>query len=199
MSKDSNIRIVLVGIGGQGVIFASKVIGGALMGEGLNVLMSEVHGMAQRGGVVTCQICAGEVHSPMIGDGGADVMLAFEPVEAYRLIHKANKNTTIITNTEPEKPLTANFGEVEYPDVEEVLRAIREVTDKLTAIKGTEIARSLGSQMVMNSVMLGALAGTGRLPFTTQVLRDSLSKKVPEQHGEMNARAFDAGLAAVKR
>jgi indolepyruvate ferredoxin oxidoreductase beta subunit len=197
MSETPRLRIFFTGIGGQGIVFSSKVLGEAVLLADLNVVMSEVHGMAQRGGVVTSQICIGDAHGPLIADGDADVIVAFEPVEAYRFIHKANADTMIITNTEPLEPSTANFGDVEYPDTVEVLQAIREVTQNLITVKGSSIANELGSPHVLNSIFLGALAGTGRLPIEPQKLREHLLTKVPKKIAELNAKAFDAGLAAV--
>ena len=199
MNAEHKMRIMVVGIGGQGIVFASKVLGEAILHAGLNVVVSEVHGMAQRGGVVISQICIGDIHGPLIADGETDVILAFEPVEAYRIINKANEDTVIIANTEPVKPTSANFGEVEYPDVEDVLQAMNEVTGNLITVEGSGIASKLGSHMVVNSVMLGALAGIGKLPIEPQSLRSHLLEQVPEKSVELNARAFDAGLEAVKQ
>jgi indolepyruvate ferredoxin oxidoreductase beta subunit len=198
MSGAARMRILVVGIGGQGVIFASKVLAEALLKASLNVVMSEVHGMAQRGGVVTCQICVGDVQSPLIADGEANIILAFEPVEAYRLIHKANTDTAIIANTEPVKPLSANLGETEYPEADEVIQAIKDVTENLMTIHGSEIAANLGSRLALNSVLLGALAGTGKLPIASQILKDHLLTKVPRNSVELNEKAFDEGLRAVR-
>ena len=193
----SSLRILVVGIGGQGVVFASKVIGEAILKTGRNVVMSEVHGMARRGSVVTCQICIGDVHSPMIGDGEADIILAFEPIEAYRAIQKANQETIIITNTEPLIPMSAYLEDIEYPDRDEVFQAINDVNEHLLTFNGSEIAADLGSHLVLNSVMIGALAGTGKLPIETGLLKNHLLAKVPKTSAEQNAKAFDMGLTAV--
>lgn len=198
MNGEPRIRIIVVGIGGQGVVFASKVVGEAALQAGLNVVISEVHGMAQRGGIVTSQICIGDIHGPLIADGEADLILAFEPVEAYRIIQKANKDTTIIANSEQIKPLSASFGEVEYPDSDMVIQAINEVTENLLVIDGSSIAAEFTSHVVMNSVLLGALAGTGRLPLDPESLRAHLLKRVPPKTTDMNAKAFDAGMKAVQ-
>jgi indolepyruvate ferredoxin oxidoreductase beta subunit len=198
MSEAPSLRILVVGVGGQGVIFASKLIGEAMLETGHNVVMSEVHGMAQRGGVVTCQICIGNIHSPIIGDGEADLLLAFEPIEAYRTIQKANKETVIIINTEPLIPTSANFGDVEYPDKEEIIQVINDVNENLLTLNGSEIAADLGSHLVLNSVMIGALAGTGKLPLEPRLLKDHLLAKVPKTSIEQNSKAFDRGLAATQ-
>ncbi len=197
MNDDRNLRILVVGVGGQGVIFASKTVGEAVMKASQNVIMSEVHGMAQRGGVVTCHICIGDIHSSIIGDGEADIILSFEPIETYRALHKANSGTMILTDTSPLIPTSANIGDVEYPDLNVVLDAIRETSERLIAMDATGIAKDLGSHLIANSVMLGALAGTGALPIEAELLKTHILTRVPSKSADLNSKAFDRGYGAV--
>ena len=103
----SNSRIVIVGVGGQGVLFASKVLAMAAMADGKDAVMSEVHGMAQRGGVVVCNLCIGSIQSSLIGEGEADIIIAFEPIESYRMLAKAHSGTRFVANTSPVIPVEA--------------------------------------------------------------------------------------------
>ena len=194
MKSDGVLRILVVGVGGQGVVFASKVIGEALMNAGQNVVMSEVHGMAQRGGVVTCHVCIGDTYSPIIGDGQADIILSFEPIEAFRAIHKAHPETVIITNKAMFVPVTAHISEVKYPDLDDVIRAMEEVNDHLTVLNATKIAIEVGSHVMANAVMLGALAGTGKLPIETEGFKNYMLSKVPPKTADLNSEAFKRGL-----
>lgn len=197
MSNEDILRILVVGVGGQGVVFASKVVGKAIMEAGHNVIMSEVHGMAQRGGVVTCHICIGDIQSPIIGDGEANIILAFEPIEAYRAIHKANSETVIITNKTMFIPTTAFIGKVEYPDLSDVLGAIGEVNDHLVTLNATKIAMDVGSHVMANAVLLGALSGAAELPIGSEELKRHMLTRVPPKTIDLNSRAFDLGLKFV--
>ncbi len=198
MSNAGTQRILIVGVGGQGVVFTSKVIGGAFMDADIHVAMSEVHGMAQRGGVVTCHMCAGDIHSPIIGEGEADILMSFEPIEAYRLLGKANPDTTILTNKAMFIPVSVNVGKVKYPDLEDVLSAIREVNDNLISFNATKTAMEIGSHVVASAVMIGALAGTGKLLISAGSLKEQLLSRVPSKSVELNEKAFEKGLEITK-
>lgn len=198
MSTGESQRILIVGVGGQGVVFTSKVIGGAFMDSDMYVAMSEVHGMAQRGGVVTCHMCAGDLHSPIIGEGEADILLSFEPIEAYRILGKANPETTIVTNKAMFIPVSVNVGKVKYPDLDNVLSAIKEVSDNFIAFNATRTASEIGSYVVASAVMMGALAGTGKLIISTESLREQLLSRVPPKSVEMNENAFNKGFEITK-
>ena len=188
--KDS-CRIVVVGVGGQGVLFASKVISQAALLKGKNVVMSEVHGMAQRGGVVTCNVCIGDLRSPLVGDCEADMILGFEPVETYRSLAKANPDTRIITSTSPLVPVGVSIGLEKYPDVKMLFDEIKKVTKKLTSIDSASLALEAGSFITENAVLLGALAATAECPLEKQNILDALKSNVPQKAIEMNVRAFE--------
>lgn len=194
--EGDKLKIVIVGVGGQGVLSAAKIIGGAVLDAGHNVVMSEVHGMAQRGGVVVCNICIGDLDSPLIGDGDADIIMAFEPIEAYRMLAKANKDTKIIVNTAPIIPTTASIGQSKYPELEDVYAAICDVSCNMMKLDATELAFEAGSPVTANTVMLGALAATGKLPIPASELKKYALTKIPPKTIDMNAKAFDLGMAA---
>src|SRR4030066_1123786 len=112
--------IYLVGVGGQGIITASRIIGDAAISAGKNVLLSETHGMAQRGGSVVCTARIGDVYSPLIPDGQADLILSFELLETLRALCKANEDTMVISSTEKIVPLSVSTQKLRYPTLEEI-------------------------------------------------------------------------------
>jgi indolepyruvate ferredoxin oxidoreductase beta subunit len=192
--------IQMVGVGGQGVLLASMVIGEAAMHMGLDVVMSEVHGMAQRGGSVTSIIRMGEgVISPLIPKGGADLLLAFEPIEAYRSLDSANKDTYIITNTHPIIPITVSMGADQYPDIDQVIEKMRSVSSKVVPVDATGIATGVGGAIATNSVLIGAVAAVEGIPISEGVLKDSLLDRVPTKFREMNEKAFQCGLDYTRK
>jgi len=190
--------IFVMGVGGQGTLLASKIIGNAAMNAGGNALISEIHGMAQRGGVVSSTVRIGDVMSPLVGSGKADVILAFEPAEALRALYKASGDTVVITNTHPTIPFTVSLGKMPYPEVMEELEKIRPKVKRLIEFDANEIAREAGAAITANTVMLGALAGSGVLPFPTEHLREAVKKSVPARAVDVNMKAFDMGIAVVQ-
>ena len=192
------VNIQLAGVGGQGVLLISNIIGAACVKHGLDVLSSEVHGMAQRGGVVLSTVRIGEVYSPMIADGEADVLLAFEPVEAARATEVVSKRTEVVVNTRPIVPFTVGVWGQKYPPVEEVLKALQAMAKKVVAIDAEELAKEAGNKVTTNIVMLGALMGRDIVPIPLEVVRDTVSLRVPKKFLDLNLKAFDLGYKATK-
>ncbi len=193
------MNLQIVGVGGQGILLSSKVIGGAALDKGLDVWMSEVHGMAQRGGVVVTTVKIGEiVYSPLIGDGEAHAILGFEPVETYRAIKRAAKDTWIVTNIAPIVPFTVSSGKQKYPKPDEIFQSIEKVSDRLIKVDAKKLAQEAGAAIAQNIVMLGALTATDALPFSREEMENSIRKNVPEKFVELNLRAFDLGFRSAK-
>jgi indolepyruvate ferredoxin oxidoreductase beta subunit len=193
------VNIQLAGVGGQGVLLISNIIGAACVKHGLNVLSSEVHGMAQRGGVVLSTVRIGEVFSPMIADGEADVLLAFEPIEAARASEVVSKRTEVIVNIRPIVPFTVGVWGQKYPPVEEVLKGLQGRAKKVVAIDAEELAKEAGNKVTTNIVMLGALMGRDIVPIPVDVVRETVSLKVPKKFLDLNLKAFDLGCKAAKK
>ena len=126
-------RLVIVAVGGQGNLLASSVLGEAAMRSGIPLHMSEIHGMAQRGGVVESSLVFGDATSTIISEGEADILVGFEPAETLRAIGKCNANTVVITNLAPLMPFTVNIGQGVYPDLKKLQELIRSKTAKLIA------------------------------------------------------------------
>ena len=186
--------IFMTGVGGQGSLSASTALGEAATRAGLKVLVGEIHGMAQRGGVVESTVRIGSACGPIIPDGRADLLLGFEPVESWRALHKASPGTMVVTNTHPIVPATVSMKGDDYPDADFVVAQIRAFCPNTIAIDATEIAREAGNAKTMNTVLLGVVAGTGILPFDAAVLREVVMASVPKKTIEANERAFDRGV-----
>lgn len=195
MSKTS---IFITGVGGQGSLMASKIIARGAMIAGMKVLVSEVHGMAQRGGVVESTVKIGDVHSPILRDGDADILLGFELSETLRALRKASKKTTIVTSTDTIIPITVSLGKGEYPDESQALERIKSVGKKTITFPLVELATQAGNVITANIVMIGALAGSGLLPFEERFLREAMEQSVPQRALEVNRKAYELGRGAVE-
>jgi len=195
MSRKTNI--VLTGVGGQGVITAANILGKAAVRAKTNVYVSEVHGMAQRGGAVNCTVRLGNVSGPLVAAATADVIVSLEPVEALRNIMYANKKTKIITDINPVVPFTVSVGGEKYPNLDDIYKEIqsRAILFKIDALK---IAKDSGDAITKNIVMLGALAASGILPFKSDVLLTTILENIPVKYKDINKKAFNGGMKALK-
>jgi indolepyruvate ferredoxin oxidoreductase beta subunit len=190
-------RLIIVAVGGQGNLLASRVLGEAALISDIPVRMSEIHGMAQRGGVVESAILFGDASSTIISDGEADVCLGFEPSETLRALKRCNKKTVVITNLSPTPPFTVAIGRGIYPDLGKVQELIRSKTGKLIAFDAVPLAREAGNVMSVNMVLLGALIGTSILPLSTDSVKEAIRTKTKEAFVENNLKAFDLGFSAA--
>ena len=191
-----SVNIIFAGVGGQGVLTASSIVGKAALLSDMNVVMSEVHGMAQRGGVVVTEMKIGKAKSPLIGVGEADIIVGFEPVEAYRVLHKAHKNAYVIVNTEPIVPITASLGDSEYPKVKDLLSNMQGLN--VLPLEATEIARKAGGSIATNIVMLGALSKIPIFPIKREIIEEAIRQTISPRFHEMNLKAFHMGYKAIE-
>jgi len=190
-------RLIIVAVGGQGNLLASKVLGQAALISGVPVRMSEIHGMAQRGGVVESAIVFGDASSTIISDGEADVLVGFEPSETLRAMNKCNADTTVITNLAPLPPFTVAIGRGTYPDLDQVQNLIKAKTRRLIAFDAVERATTAGNVMSVNIVLLGALIQTGILPIPKENLVEAIRTKTKKAFVDVNLKAFDLGFIAA--
>jgi len=190
--------IVLTGVGGQGVITATNILGKAAVNAGVKVYASEVHGMAQRGGSVYCTVRMGDISSPLIASGTANVIVSTEPIEALRYIQYANKKTKVITDTNPVVPFTVNVGGETYPSLDDVYKDISSHAELIT-LDALQIAKDAGARITKNIVLLGGLAETGLLPFDSDILLETIFANVPSKFKSVNDTAFKGGMNAVKK
>lgn len=185
-------------VGGQGNLLASRILGEAALLSDIPIRMSEIHGMAQRGGVVESSLVFGDAVSTIISDGEADCLVGFEPSETLRAMTRCNAGTAVITNLAPLPPFTVAIGKGVYPDLGMLQDLIRAKAKKLIAFDANALAKEAGSILSVNMVLLGALLQTGILPL----LNDNVKKVITERTGkfsEANIRAFDLGFAAAER
>lgn len=190
--------IILTGVGGQGVITAANLLGKAAVKAKIGVFVSEIHGMAQRGGSVVCTVRMGEVSSPLLPSATADVLLSMEPVEALRNICYANKKTKVITDKNPIIPFTVAVGGELYPKVEDIFNELSTHAD-LYPIDALKLAKEAGSIITKNIVMLGALAASGVIPFKSGILLETILEGIPEKYKTINNKAFRNGMKAIKK
>jgi len=194
--RTSECDLVIVGVGGQGVILISDVIGRAAVLAGKPVCGAETHGMAQRGGSVINHTRIGCRFSPMVTSGGADVLVALEPAEALRFAQFLSSTGVALINTRPVLPSTVTSGKAEYPPLPEILAPLRAHGRKVFAMDATALAETAGSAQAMNVVMLGALAG--HIPLSEDLILQALSLVVPPRFLEANKKAFALGKAEVE-
>ena len=186
---EKNVNIMVVGVGGQGTLLTSRIIGKTALKAGYDVKLSEVHGMAQRGGSVVTFVRYGEkVYEPVVEEGSADVLIAFERLEALRYAHFLKKDGVIIVNDCRIDPMTVVIGASEYP--ENIIENL-EKEHKIYSIDGGAIANELGNSKVLNSVVLGLAAK--HIGFTKEEWLDVISKTVPQKTIEINEKAFLKG------
>ena len=187
-------RCLFVGVGGQGNLLASNLLGQAALSMGIPVVVSEIHGMAQRGGVVESAVLMGDVSSPIISEGEADVLVSFEPLETIRILGKCNRDTLVITNAQPLPPFTVSVGQGVYPPVDEVLDKIQMKVKNVIALHGNDLAAEAGNPLSLNMVMLGALIGSGSVPVTMESMKETIANSTKQAFLESNLKAFDFGM-----
>ncbi len=193
-------NVVLAGVGGQGILLASQILGIAALKEGLNVVVSEIHGMAQRGGAVVSHVRMGsKVYAPTVMDGKADAILGLEPLEALRNIKYASTETLILVSTETLVPAGVSVEPINYPRLETILDAIKGFTEKIVLVDALKLAREAGSVITRNVVMLGALAATKILPLKSEALKETIKELVRPAYLNQNLKAFDLGLNEISK
>ena len=184
---------LLCGVGGQGVVLASKLIAYAAMEKGLNVRTSETIGMSQRGGSVVTHVRMGEtVHSPMIPKGSADVIMAFEPAEAVRNLSYLKEDGVMVVDKKAVKPVTATLSQSKYDGQEELLYLQKNVKN-LYIVDGDAICEEAGSSKVLNVVLLGVALGSGVLDIQLEEMKEEIRKHVKPQFVEINIKALELG------
>ncbi|AKB12958.1 MAG TPA: indolepyruvate oxidoreductase subunit beta [Methanosarcina thermophila] len=194
-AEQKKFDLLITGVGGQGAILASDIIGKAAVTAGLPIRAAETHGMAQRGGSVVNHIRIGQTYGSMIPKKGADLMLALEPMEAVRYLDFLKDGGIIIVNTQPVVPVTVTSGQAKYPEVSDILDALSEKYI-VKAFNADELAFEAGSRLAMNVVMVGAVSGY--LPIPKETLIESVKALVPQKTIEVNLRAFEAGRQKVE-
>ncbi|QEY35748.1 indolepyruvate oxidoreductase subunit beta [Caproiciproducens galactitolivorans] len=185
--------VMIVGVGGQGTLLASRVLGSAMLHCGADVKVSEVHGMSQRGGSVVTYVRYGDkVYSPVIDKGEADVLMAFEALEAARFLPWLKTDGTIVVNTQQIDPMPVVTGSAAYP--ENIIGSVKAEGAKVVAFDALKLAEQAGSVRAVNIVLIGAVAK--RLSIDKQVWIDTIKETVPAKFMDMNLKAFELGYNA---
>lgn len=184
--------IMIVGVGGQGTLLASRILGNTVISQGYDVKVSEVHGMSQRGGSVVTYVRYGEkVHSPIIDKGGADIILAFELLEAKRALPYLKNKGKIIVNNQEIDPMPVIIGACNYP--ENIAQELESKADT-TVVDALTLANEAGNPKAVNVVLIGVMAKNTDIPYDVWV--ETIRKTVPEKFLEVNLKAFDLGYNA---
>ncbi len=190
---DQITSVLIAGVGGQGTLLASRILGYAMLQEGYDVKVSEVHGMSQRGGSVVTYVRFGEqVASPIIETGEADVLLAFEQLEAARFLPYLKPGASLIANTQRIDPMPVVTGAAQYP--QGLLSSIEKLGVKVTAVDALSLAEQAGSVKAVNVVLIGAMAR--QMAFPREVWLDALEHCVQAKFLELNQKAFQLGFEA---
>jgi len=186
------LNVLIVGVGGQGTLLASKFLGAAAALSGKDVKVSEVHGMSQRGGsVITCVKIGDKIASPIIDEGEADVILAFEQLEAIRWLPYLKKGGTVITNVQKINPMPVVFGAAKYPD--NILEVLEKSDIELVTLDALKMAEECGSVKAVNVVLLGVLAS--KLTEVPQdIWTESLKRVIPAKLYDINEKALQKGM-----
>lgn len=186
-------NILLCGVGGQGTVLASKLLASAAMAKGIPVMSAETIGMAQRGGSVFSHLRMGEgLYSPMLAQGSAHLILGFEPAETVRMLSYLKPGGRVVVSARPMMPVTSALRESGYTGAE-MLEYLKSQVPELTVVDAEAACRDLGSQKVLNLVLLGAALESGALDFTTEEIKAAIREKVNPKFHELNFRALEYG------
>jgi indolepyruvate ferredoxin oxidoreductase beta subunit len=197
---ESNMKkmdVLICGVGGQGVVLASDIIGETAIAAGYDVKKTDTLGMAQRGGSVVSHVrLATKVWSPLIKEGEVDLILAFEKLEAARWSHYLHKDGIVIVNDYEQPPLSVSLGQEKYPDDDEITRVLKRQTEKVYIIDGNSRARELGNVRTLNVFMLGCFSVFA--PLEVDIWRESIAGRLPENIREINLTAFEMGRKEIE-
>ena len=183
-------NIMIVGVGGQGTLLASRILGNAVIKAGYDVKVSEVHGMSQRGGSVVTYVKFGDkVNSPIIAEGEADIILAFEKLEAYRAMPYLKKGGVMIVNDQQINPMPVITGACKYP--EDIFGKMKTAGVSLTTVNAAALAEKAGSIKAVNVVLIGVMAKNTDISYEDWV--ETIKTTVPEKFLELNLKAFEYG------
>ena len=193
---DVKCDIIICGVGGQGAILASDILGRASVAEDRAVQAAETHGMAQRGGSVENHVRIGSAYGSLIPPRSADIMIALEPIEAVRYARLMKDGAVVIVNTAPIYPFTVTTGKAEYPGIPQMIEALSKIFD-VKAFDATEAAAKTGNSQATNVVMIGAASHF--IPLKKQTFIDCIKASVPPEFLDINLAAFEAGYNSIQK
>lgn len=197
--RATRLQVVLVGVGGQGVLAAAQILGQAAHAERLPVVVGQLHGMSQRGGSVQCTVIFGDAESSMLCGREADVVVAFEPLEALRALVVMGPTTRVVTSRSVMVPFDVVLSGGSVPDEAAVVEQLRAVAREVHVIDARVLLGVVGESRTLNVIMLGAAAGLGLLPVGEPALLDAVAARCGRKYLDANQRAFALGRDAVRR
>lgn len=199
MKHRREFNLLISGVGGQGTITASHIIGKAALASGLAIIIGEIYGASMRGGAVVSHLRMGDGDlGPVTPRGRGDILLGFEPLESLRAAIKfLSLGGIMIVNTKRIYPIDTAFGNFVYPPLETILKDLNKF-GKLVAFDATSIAKEVGSAVATNIVMIGALAGSALLPIPLAKIVEAIERTIPSRAIEISLKAFNMGLEAYK-
>ncbi|MBU1003764.1 MAG: indolepyruvate oxidoreductase subunit beta [Proteobacteria bacterium] len=193
----AKVRIFFTGVGGQGTLTATIILAQAAMAKGLEVTAGEVHGMAQRGGVVESTLLIGGFRSPRIAHGEADILLGFEPLETLRALPYLAPKGLVVSNAEPIPPISVTMGRESYPDLGGLKAKIESCAGRALFLPCQTLGLKAGAVQCGNLALLGALCATGSIPLTPDDLAATVRIRLKPKVVDMNLRAIEYGVQAV--
>jgi indolepyruvate ferredoxin oxidoreductase beta subunit len=200
-TKKETYNLIITGVGGQGNVLSSQLIGQALVGKGYLVTIGETYGSSQRGGSVMShiRISSRKQLGPLIPRGKADIIIGLEPVEALRILTAyGNPQTVVLSNTRPIYPVGVTSGDEKYPEIEEIQGALKDLSRKFYSVPATEKAMEMGSAILGNMIMIGALLDLDLLPLSAAEFQKTLAKTFSANRLETNIQALEEGKRIVR-
>ena len=197
-NKQKRMRVYFTGVGGQGTLTATTLLARTALEAGLDVVAGEVHGMAQRGGVVESVMLLGGWRSPKLDLGEADVMLGFEPLETLRGLPYLRQGGTVFSSSNALPPVGVSLGKAVYPDMAHIESSVRAAAGQCLFIPCRELGRQAGSVQSGNTVLLSAVCASGVLPFGVDALEAAIKKFLPAKLQEVNLKALELGKQVLK-
>ena len=193
------LNIAFIGVGGTGVITAAQIIAEAALKEGYNAVQGEIHGLAQRGGSVLCEVRIGsKVFGPIIPTGRTDIIVSLEPIEVGRIVHKLKDNGKVLINTYKILPPIVSEGKAKYPDVDKIKEIIKELTPYIYSFDAYELAKQAGFVQAMNIAMIGALLAFEEIPIRKETVVEVIKSRFRKETHESNLKAFETGYNKMK-
>jgi indolepyruvate ferredoxin oxidoreductase beta subunit len=196
--NEDSYTIYICGVGGQGIIKISTIIGDAAINEGKNIVMSEIHGMSQRGGVVSTELKIGKYKSSLIENSQSDMIIGFEPFEVVRSLNKANSKTKILFNTNPIIPPNISSQKNTYPDVNDIIAILNNNYEKVYPIDADFLAKEAGNILSLNMVLLGAATSDETFPLSKDSIILAMRDNLKPKFHDMNIQAIENGFKAIK-
>jgi indolepyruvate ferredoxin oxidoreductase beta subunit len=193
------INVVITGVGGQGVLTLAEILAKSALRDSHNVRVGEIHGMAQRGGHVTCTVRLGDsVRGPIVDSGSSHLLVGFEPLETLREAHMIRTDGLVVLNSHIQYPVAVSMGDAKYPERTRIRSGIQQFTNNIIELNAMDLAQNAGSPRSLNMVMLGAILGTNIVPITKESVTEVVRSSFPIKFENVNLKAIESGFHQMK-